>query len=153
MTGLAENLGLDSAPVGMLKVLGGYSWRIREDFQIQAGEVAWLRADRGTLLEERKLAAQAYEEQAWHLGREIEMLRGAREELLEERGRLLAALKDHEDQINTLNRVHQESVEYADKVSADLAVRDMVLRRLSRSFLVRCIARVRKIREFEDFKQ
>jgi len=153
LTGLAENLGLDSAPVGMLKVLGGYSWRIREDFQIQAGEVAWLRADRGTLLEERKLAAQAYEEQAWHLGREIEMLRGAREELLEERGRLLAALKDHEDQINTLNRVHQESVEYADKVSADLAVRDMVLRRLSRSFLVRCIARVRKIREFEDFKQ
>lgn len=152
LSGLARNLGLDPAPVRMLEVLGGYSWRIREDFKIQAGEVSWLRADRGTLLEERKLATQAYEEQAWHLGREIKMLRGARDQLLEERGKLMAALKDHEEQINTLKQAHKESVEHADTLVATLGAREEILRRLARSVLVRCVARVRSIRDLEDFK-
>lgn len=156
---LARTLGLDPGPVTLLGALARHTWKIRQDFLTHQTEVDWLRTDRTGLKQELERMAEAMQKQSdWveeterlhvseraRLTEQLAAVAEAHEQAVEHAESLVARIRELESALEQSDASHRATL-------LRLNLREDLLRRLAGSTLVRAAARLKKIREIEEFQ-
>jgi len=156
---LARTLGLEPGPVALLGSLARHTWKIRHDFLTHEKEVDWLRTDRSGLKRELELLGEGLRKQiAWleDSRRDLESDKARLEDQLEAAASANEeAVKHHQELAGHIERLEKNLAEREAQLQsthARLEEREALLRQLAGSTLVRTAARLKKIREIEEFK-